>query len=1832
MVNARQKLSVYLYISIVVFALSGLSLFLYDSGVRADQDTPPEFAFIESVEGIAYGEYSYYHFIVTDTEEDIATLEVEIDDLGREDVPPYDLVLDSQTEEADYYVDLTTLDDGLEHTITFYVTDTLDNEAIQSFSFTVGHDSDEPEMVFTQSDSGTINYPTQTELVYEFTVTDATSKIKTLYYCLLEDGSCSYEELLPVDEELDSSLEEVYFTLQAEDYLDGEERSIFFIAGDEAENEVYSAEFAFVVVEIDADDVTPPTFDFTLISENTITDSYFLNYEFSATDLSNNIISFEYEVDGGTRVAIEAVDGEFDGRTEEGVLELNAIDYDDDTQHTITFYAKDILENEASQVYNFTVDVNFEAPDIDFTQTHSGLTPERFHYIGTAYDTTGIKLIQFKFGVQDFVSTTHAFGDFSDTTEQYFDYNFSAIELGLPEGANMLDIFVTDIDNNVTNYNFELDIDKGIPTCSATWPNLPTPHYSNVVTYPQFNCTDNRAITSATYNVYHAVWGDIYPDVPLDPVDSAFGEASEDFTFTFTLNPAGNLDGRLIQEFIVKDAAGNASNDYDEIVIEYRDDFPPVLQIDAITPDPSTDTTPRLTGSCGDITNFDTNTNLTALEYNIDSTGWSSLPVLSGSLNDSHTETYSYDLPELAEGSHSVSVRCTDGAGRSTTETDEFEIVAINETAEPGEFEYVDSFDSHIFQDISNTDLVWGNGQLRLREDIPSSRTLITDDNYLPKYSLSRNRYKLIKDLVNPELLWFTTNQRVSSYNKQTQAITHLDPFALFGVANFGGIKDLQVSIYEGDEILWISEDHAIYALNLNSNLGVRYPINTAPGSFVPDTDRGRLAIYFLRDEGAAGAGNNSVTYWDLNGTLTDTGDDTIFNHDNDFYGLSITNVVKIAKKPGTNYLYVSPYGTGRVVKIDDNNTPTNQADDTMDYYSSSDADHFYYTVFAFTFDPDNNVIFGTDNNSHGQVYVVNDENGTPMDLDDDTVTVLNDPIDLGYKGVGDLTYIQGEDNIGDQIFIHSYANNPIYLNFNSTYTDRLDDTFIEFNVNNGIRPNTIISVVDDYNTFYSNVDQQGLFRIDMERGWVESGQAVGVPQRPSNKLILNNFVADATAIDPIAIGAPADDNLFTTFGNLIFPKVQAQQSEGISYYLSNDDGVTWVPVTLGEIKQLSPADYNVRFRIDMVTIGGATPVLNSYTLNFVGYTTPEQAEEVADLIVTNTPSSTNQNTNFSLVIEAVDELGFPVVGNTDDITLTLINTGNDSVSTGLNKSNVTLSDGSISLTDVQISTAGTFVIRASNGTFTKDSSPIIVNGNNTTPVPTISFYADKYIINPGESITLGWNSSHLTSLSITPDVGSVASSGSFTLTPTGTTNYIISGSGDYGSLSAGFTVVMATDTTTTTTTTTVPVSFVTTVTPVSIDEVNYDITIETIGDLIVNKGDKVTFTWKVDNANNIYIDYLGKDVATRGSFDFIAEESVDITITAKNGDNTESKTVKITVVNSSLLGNLQELTPVIETISALPSIELGLIAVLNSAFVGSLLLNILNTGSFSLTLTTLQNLLMVAGILPHKKRKGYVYQTQTIKGIPFATINIKSAEDNRILATITTDLDGTYYYPSIAKGNYYLDVKQSENRFPTYLDRSLQLSVYDFYKGEQLGITNNKESQTIVIPMDMINPGEVKIPFKTRFILLINRLLVWLQWTLYPMFAFSLIAAFIYPNVLNAIIAGIYSVMILVKVIQHLKLPTLKVHVKNRIVGEGVKGAFVELRDANRALVAIGKTNSKGVAKFYVRKDVYSVTINANNFVSEGGFAELKTVDLNSEVDFEFYVVPAEKSQWTPQ
>jgi hypothetical protein len=92
--------------------------------------------------------------------------------------------------------------------------------------------------------------------------------------------------------------------------------------------------------------------------------------------------------------------------------------------------------------------------------------------------------------------------------------------------------------------------------------------------------------------------------------------------------------------------------------------------------------------------------------------------------------------------------------------------------------------------------------------------------------------------------------------------------------------------------------------------------------------------------------------------------------------------------------------------------------------------------------------------------------------------------------------------------------------------------------------------------------------------------------------------------------------------------------------------------------------------------------------------------------------------------------------------------------------------------------------------TLLANTSVITINDTSQTPAaPTGSFTASPTSINSGNSSTLSWNISNATSVSISPGVGSVATSGSTTVSPTSTTTYTLTASGPGGSLTLQATV-----------------------------------------------------------------------------------------------------------------------------------------------------------------------------------------------------------------------------------------------------------------------------------------------------------------------------------------------------------------------------------------------------------------------------------------------------------
>lgn len=86
----------------------------------------------------------------------------------------------------------------------------------------------------------------------------------------------------------------------------------------------------------------------------------------------------------------------------------------------------------------------------------------------------------------------------------------------------------------------------------------------------------------------------------------------------------------------------------------------------------------------------------------------------------------------------------------------------------------------------------------------------------------------------------------------------------------------------------------------------------------------------------------------------------------------------------------------------------------------------------------------------------------------------------------------------------------------------------------------------------------------------------------------------------------------------------------------------------------------------------------------------------------------------------------------------------------------------------------------------------VIINDTSQTPsAPSGTFTADPTSINSGNASLLSWNISNASSLSISPGVGSISSSGSTYVYPTSTTTYTLTASGPGGSLTLSQTVAV---------------------------------------------------------------------------------------------------------------------------------------------------------------------------------------------------------------------------------------------------------------------------------------------------------------------------------------------------------------------------------------------------------------------------------------------------------
>jgi len=100
------------------------------------------------------------------------------------------------------------------------------------------------------------------------------------------------------------------------------------------------------------------------------------------------------------------------------------------------------------------------------------------------------------------------------------------------------------------------------------------------------------------------------------------------------------------------------------LTVTITDTTAPSVTITALTPDPTSDNTPTLTGTA-----TDTESNISSVEYKVDDGSWTAATASDGTF-DSLSEGYTFTTAALADGAHTVSVRAIDSVPNTTAEAD----------------------------------------------------------------------------------------------------------------------------------------------------------------------------------------------------------------------------------------------------------------------------------------------------------------------------------------------------------------------------------------------------------------------------------------------------------------------------------------------------------------------------------------------------------------------------------------------------------------------------------------------------------------------------------------------------------------------------------------------------------------------------------------------------------------------------------------------------------------------------------------------------------------------------------------------------------------------------------------------------------------------------------------------------------------------------------------------------------------------------------------------------------------------------------------------------------
>ncbi|MEI7604365.1 MAG: hypothetical protein WCJ19_05080 [bacterium] len=235
------------------------------------------------------------------------------------------------------------------------------------------------------------------------------------------------------------------------------------------------------------------------------------------------------------------------------------------------------------------------------------------------------------------------------------------------------------------------------------------------------------------------------------------------------------------------------------------------------------------------------------------------------------------------------------------------------------------------------------------------------------------------------------------------------------------------------------------------------------------------------------------------------------------------------------------------------------------------------------------------------------------------------------------------------------------------------------------------------------------------------------------------------------------------------------------------------------------------------------------------------------------------------------------------------------------------------------------------------------------------------------------------------------------------------------------------------------------------------------------------------------------------------------------------------------------------------------------------------------------------------KNRYGRVYDENSKKGIPFATINLYEYDGNRFVTSTVSDINGSYsiLIPD-EKRNYYITVKHTEYNSIELVHEKLS-SYHDFYSMYRGGIFTAQNEISLMIPLK-----RRELTLDQKIIILLKKIPRAGYYVIDRFLIILTIISVVYSIVTYNIIGIIFSVVYLTLYffIYYRKILFKKTY---GTVKESYKGGYYPSANAFVGIFKDGKqitdtliTDETGKYKALLNKGDYRIEINKNGYEVE--------------------------------